>query len=143
MTVMRILAGKGRDVVTTQPHRTIAEAIKLLADRKIGATLVVGADGVVLGIVSERDIVRALAGGGPEALGDAVSRHMTSKIVSVTDDTPVESVMDEMTKGRFRHVPVLNHGRLGGLISIGDVVKYRLAEVENERRALHDYIATA
>jgi len=143
MTVGRILSMKGHDVVTAQPHRTLAETAKILADRGIGAVIITGADGEVLGILSERDIVRAAARGSAAALNDPVSRHMTAKVVTATEDMSVTSVMEEMTKGRFRHIPVLRHGRLDGLISIGDLVKYRLAEVEGEHRALREYIATA
>ncbi|MBV8567686.1 MAG: CBS domain-containing protein [Methylobacteriaceae bacterium] len=143
MTVGRILAVKGHDVVTTQPHRTLAEIARVLADKGIGAVIVTGADGSVLGILSERDIIRALARGGTAALGDAVSRHMTAKVVTATEDTSVVSVMEDMTEGRFRHVPVLKAGKLHGLVSIGDVVKHRLAEVEGEHQALREYIATA
>jgi CBS domain-containing protein len=143
MTVGRILSMKGHDVVTAQPHRTLAEAAKILADRGIGAVIVTGADGEVLGILSERDIVRAAARGGASALNDPVSRHMTAKVVTATEDMSVTSVMEDMTEGRFRHVPVVKRGRLDGLISIGDLVKYRLAEVEGEHRALREYIATA
>jgi CBS domain-containing protein len=143
MTVGRILSMKGHDVVTAQPHRTLAEAAKILADRGIGAVIVTGADGEVLGILSERDIVRAAARGGATALNDPVSRHMTAKVVTATEDMSVTSVMEDMTEGRFRHVPVVKRGRLDGLISIGDLVKYRLAEVEGEHRALREYIATA
>lgn len=143
MTVGRILSMKGHDVVTTQPHRTLAEAAKMLADRGIGAVIVTGADGEVLGILSERDIVRGAARGSAAALNDPVSRHMTAKVVTATEEMSVTSVMEDMTDGRFRHVPVLKNGRLNGIISIGDLVKYRLAEVEGEHRALREYIATA
>jgi CBS domain-containing protein len=143
MTVAHILAIKGHDVATTQPHRTLGEAAKMLADKAIGALIVTGADGELLGIISERDIVRALARGGAAALGEAVSRHMTAKIVTATEEMTIVAVMEEMTNGRFRHVPVIKQGRVNGLVSIGDVVKYRLAEVEGEQRALREYIATA
>lgn len=143
MTVARILASKGREVVTTQPHRTMREVADILSQRRIGAVVVVGADGVVLGIASERDIVRAVARQGAAALDDAVSRHMTAKVVTTTEDGTVKRLMEQMTAGRFRHVPVIREGRLDGLISIGDVVKYRLEEVETEHRALREYIATA
>lgn len=143
MTVARILASKGREVVTTQPHRTVREIIDVLARKHIGAVVVIGAEGVVLGIVSERDIVRAIADQGAKALEDAVSRHMTAKVVTTTEEGTVERLMEQMTAGRFRHVPVTRDGRLDGLVSIGDVVKYRIEEVEREHRALRDYIATA
>ena len=142
MTVAHILADKGPDVVTIQPHRTIAEASRLLAAHRIGAVLVTGADGKILGILSERDIVRAVAAG-PATLDDAVSKHMTERVVTCTPDMVVYDVMDVMTAGRFRHLPVLDRDRLAGLISIGDVVKFRVAEIEAESRAMRDYIAMA
>lgn len=142
MTVAHILADKGPDVVTIQPHRTIAEASRLLAAHRIGAVLVTGADGKILGILSERDIVRAVAAG-PATLDDAVSKHMTERVVTCTPDMVVYDVMDVMTAGRFRHLPVLDQNRLAGLISIGDVVKFRVAEIEAESRAMRDYIAMA
>jgi CBS domain-containing protein len=142
MTISRILETKGRDVVTIQPHRRVSEAVSLLAERRIGAVVVTGADGQVLGILSERDIVRALASG-PATLDDPVSRYMTAKVITCTHDTLVVDAMEEMTDGRFRHLPVVENGRLAGIISIGDVVKHRLAEIQNETKALREYITTA
>jgi CBS domain-containing protein len=139
MTIARILSVKGRDVVTIQPHRLISDAIGMLAERRIGAIVVTGADGKVLGILSERDIVRALASGA-SVLQDPVSRYMTSKVVTCTGDTLVVDAMEDMTNGRFRHLPVVENGRLTGIISIGDVVKHRLAEIEHETEALREYI---
>jgi CBS domain-containing protein len=139
MTIARILSVKGRDVVTIQPHRLISDAISMLAERRIGAIVVTGADGKVLGILSERDIVRALASGA-SVLQDPVSRYMTSKVVTCTGDTLVVDAMEDMTNGRFRHLPVVENGRLSGIISIGDVVKHRLAEIEHETEALREYI---
>lgn len=143
MTVARILSVKGRDTVTTQPHRTMAEAARLLDEKGIGALLVTGADGGLLGILSERDILRALARSGPAILDDSVSRHMTSKVITTRLDCTVTSVMEAMTAGRFRHMPVLEDGRLVGVISIGDVVKHRIEQIESEHNALREYIATA
>ena len=124
MTVGLILASKGRDVVTIPPHRTLTDAVQLLAEKRIGAVIVAGADGKVLGILSERDIVRALAAGS-HVMGDPVSRG---------------DIMEDMTSGRFRHMPVVEGGRLAGIISIGDVVKFRLAEFQHEAEALKEYI---
>ena len=143
MTVARILAVKGRDVFTTQPHRTLQETAQLLVLKSIGAVVVTGADGAVLGIICERDIVRALAQGGPTALNDSVSRHMTRQVFTTTSSACIHDIMERMTHDRFRHVPVVEEDRLAGLISIGDVVKHRIAEIENEHRALREYIATA
>ena len=143
MTVAHILAVKGRDVFTTQPHRTLQETAQLLAVKSIGAVVVTGADGTVLGIISERDIVRALAQGGAAALDDSVSRHMTREVFTTTSNACIHDIMERMTQDRFRHVPVVEEERLTGLISIGDVVKHRIAEIETEHRAMRDYIATA
>lgn len=139
MTVSRILGLKGHDVVTIQPHRQISEAVALLAERRIGAVVVTGADGQVLGILSERDIVRALSAG-PQVLSDPVSRYMTAKVITCTRDRLVVDAMEDMTDGRFRHLPVVEDGRLLGIISIGDVVKHRLAEIQSETQALRAYI---
>lgn len=143
MTVARILAEKGRSVVTVEPQRTLDEAIHLLAEKRIGAVVVSDAEGAVLGILSERDIMRALARQGAGALDALVSEHMTATVVTCARDTTVEDVMHLMTDGRFRHVPVLEEGRLAGLISIGDVVKRRIAAVEAEHQAMRDYITMA
>jgi CBS domain-containing protein len=143
MTVARILAVKGREVVTTQPHRTLQEVASIMAERRIGAVIVTGADLEVVGIVSERDIVRAVAQGGAAALNDSISRHMTSKVVTTDEGASVDSLMEMMTSGRFRHVPVVRDNRLDGVVSIGDVVKHRLEDIETEHRALREYIATA
>ena len=115
----------------------------MLNEKSIGAVVVTGADGIVLGIFSERDVIRALAGGGVKALDDSVSKHMTSRVVTATEDTGVLQLMERMTEGRFRHIPVVENGRLTGLVSIGDLVKFRIAEIETERQAMLDYIGTA
>jgi CBS domain-containing protein len=141
MTVSRILALKGRDVTTITPHRSVADAIALLAARRIGAVIVGGDDGAVLGILSERDIVRALAAGA-DALQHPVSRYMTAEVVTCAPDMLIIDVMEEMTAGRFRHMPVMEGGRLAGIVSIGDVVKYRLDEMQHETQALREYITT-
>lgn len=143
MTIDRILGVKGRDVTSTQPHRTLQEVATILSEKRIGAIIVTDASGELLGILSERDIVRAVAQQGAAALDDPVSRHMTAKVVTLTRETSVTTAMEQMTEGRFRHMPVLRAGRIEGVISIGDVVKYRLAEIEGEHQALRDYIATA
>jgi CBS domain-containing protein len=143
MSVARILATKGREVVTTQPHRTLREAAEVLAARGIGAVVVSDVQGSVHGILSERDIVRAIGRGGPSALDDAVSVHMTSRVVTTTEAESVYETMERMNNGRFRHLPVLKDGKLDGIVSIGDVVRFRLAEMEHEHSALREYIATA
>ncbi|MFO1116595.1 MAG: CBS domain-containing protein [Beijerinckiaceae bacterium] len=143
MTVARILAIKGRDVVTAQPHLTLREAADVLARNRIGAVVVSDAAGGVLGILSERDIVRAVSSGGADALTDPVSRHMTAKVISTSEDESIEETMETMTRSRVRHLPVIRDGRLAGMISIGDVVKIRLEAMETEHRAMREYIANA
>jgi CBS domain-containing protein len=143
MSVSSILAEKGREVQTILPHRTLAEAARILAERRIGAAVVTGADGAVLGILSERDIVRAVAEAGPAGLDEPVSRRMTARVTTCTEAMSIESAMEIMTTGKFRHLPVVEAGRLSGIISIGDVVKRHIEKMEAETRAMRDYIATA
>jgi CBS domain-containing protein len=143
MTVSIILAGKGRDVVTIEPNATLAAAVELLAEKRIGAVVIVGADRRIVGILSERDIVRALAEQGRKALDEPVSAAMTRKVSTCHERETISSIMERMTLGKFRHVPVVDQGRLAGIISIGDVVKHRLSEVERDSAALRDYILTA
>ena len=143
MTVARILSEKGREVFTTQPHRTLKEVIDLLAGKGIGAVVVSDASMSVLGILSERDVVRVIAQHGAAALDDQVSRHKTPKVTTVTRGDTIDHVMQTMTDGRFRHVPVVEDGRLIGIISIGDVVKRHVNMIDSERQALREYIATA
>ena len=143
MTVKAILSRKGKDVLTIEPTATLAAAIKLLADRKIGAVVITGADRQVIGILSERDIVRAFSAIGPAALDEQVGLVMTLKVMTCDEAETVASLMERMTQGKFRHLPVVERGRLAGIVSIGDVVKYRLNEVEKESSALREYILTA
>ncbi len=142
MTVARILAEKGREVITTQPHRTLKEVVDLLAARGVGAVVVADASMSVLGILSERDVVRAIAQHGAGALEDPVSRHMTPKVTTVTRQDTIDHLMQTMTEGRFRHLPVVEDGRLIGIVSIGDVVKRHVSALDSERQALREYIAT-
>jgi len=143
MTVEKILRIKGRDVVTITPDCTLAEAARLLSERKIGAVVVSDNFRPVSGILSERDIVRALAKRGAAALDEPVSRSMTEKVVTCTVHSAINDLMEMMTDGKFRHIPVVEGSGLAGIVSIGDIVKHRLAEVEAETRAMRDYIATA
>jgi CBS domain-containing protein len=143
MTVARILAEKGREVFTTQPHRTLKEVVDLLAAKGVGAVVVADASMSVLGILSERDVVRVIAQYGAAALDDQASRHMTPKVTTVTRDSTIDHVMETMTEGRFRHLPVVEDGRLIGIVSIGDVVKRHVTALDSERQALREYIATA
>jgi CBS domain-containing protein len=143
MTIARIIAMKGREVLTAQPHRTLKEVAEILAARGIGAVVIADAQGNLLGILSERDIVRAIGRRGAKALEDAASMHMTNEVVTITEDETLLATVEKMNSGRFRHVPILKEGRLAGIISIGDVVKSRLQEMEQESAALRDYIRTA
>jgi CBS domain-containing protein len=144
MTIARIIALKGTDVATTQPHRTLGEAAEQLTHHNIGALVVTDLTGRVLGILSERDIIRALSRRSAAALDDAVSQHMTAKVMTTSLDECVSDVVARMNRGRFRHMPVLSDdGTLSGIVSIGDLVKYRIEEIEHEHSALREYIATA
>jgi CBS domain-containing protein len=143
MSVRGILNHKGREVATIAPDATLADAIGMLAELRIGALVVNRPLDVVAGIISERDIVRALAEHQAKALKRPVSEFMTSRVATCRLDDTVADLMQQMTEGRFRHVPVIEHGRLVGIVSIGDVVKWRVAEIEHESEALRDYIRTA
>jgi CBS domain-containing protein len=143
MTVSTVLAEKGRDIVTIEPGASLADAAKLLAERRIGAVLVLGADRRLVGVISERDIVWALAARGPNALDEPVSQSMTRKVETCNERETIGSIMERMTEGKFRHVPVVDQGRIVGIVSIGDVVKHRLREMERESAAMRDYILTA
>jgi CBS domain-containing protein len=143
MTVKSILAAKGNNVVTIEPHASVAVAAKRLAERKIGALVVTGAEHRVIGILSERDIVHALATQGPGALEKPLSEVMTRKVMTCSQVDTISSVMERMTDGKFRHLPVVEQSRLIGIVSIGDIVKQRLSEMEHEQSALRDYIQTA
>ena len=143
MTVGIILAGKGREVTAIEPGASLAAAAHSLAEKRIGAALILGADHRIVGIISERDIVRALAEGGAAALDQPVSRTMTRKVETCSEGEAVSSIMERMTAGKFRHMPVVEQGRLAGIVSIGDIVKHRLQEMERESVAMRDYIMTA
>jgi CBS domain-containing protein len=144
MQVRHILQGKGRDVVAIAKTATIAEAAKLLTEKRIGALVVKDGQGGLTGIFSERDLVQAIAQGAGTALGQPVGDHMTPDPQTCGENDTVESVMETMTHGRFRHVPVLDgEHKLCGMISIGDVVKSRIAETVSEAAALRDYISAA
>jgi CBS domain-containing protein len=143
MIVKSIIETKGGDVVTLEPSVSLDTAAKLLAARRIGAVVVLGADDRVVGILSERDIVRAISERGAAAIQESVSQVMTRKVVTCALDETIRSVMERMTAGKFRHVPVIEQGRLAGIISIGDLVKHRIVEMEQESDALKSYIQTA
>lgn len=143
MNVKSILDEKGREVVTLGPDQKLAEAVRILAERRIGALVVTRGGGKVAGIISERDIVRCLAKMGAEALEQPVTAAMTSKVSVCHEHNTINEVMEIMTHGRFRHLPVVRDGVLDGIVSIGDVVKRRIEEVEQEAEAIRTYIATA
>ncbi len=141
MTVAAILKHKGNDVTSVAPTADVAAVARLLADRRIGAAVVQDTAGQLLGIVSERDIVVALAEHGPAALRLTVDHLMTRALTTVTRCTTVAEAMAMMTAGRFRHLPVLEGGQLIGIISIGDVVKARIMAQEGEVESLRAYVA--
>jgi CBS domain-containing protein len=143
MIVKNILADKRGDVVTIEPTADLAEAVRLLTERHIGAVVVLSADNRVIGILSERDVVRALAERGATVLSEPISQVMTRDVKTCSEDDTVEGLMGRMTDGRFRHMPVVQQGKLIGIVSIGDVVKSRVEEIDHEARTLRDYIQTA
>ncbi len=143
MSVKQILDVKGREVVTIGPDAAISEAVALLASHRIGAIVVTGVERRIAGILSERDVVRLLGAKGADALELPVSAAMTAKVQSCTETHTINQVMEIMTRGRFRHLPVESAGRLNGIVSIGDVVKARIEEVEREAEEIKQYIATA
>jgi CBS domain-containing protein len=143
MTVKAILSRKGSAVVTIAPAASLADAAKLLSSHRIGAVIVTDLEGRVIGVLSERDIVRALADRGAAALDLGVEQTMTRRVVTTVEADTVGEIMERMTAGKFRHIPVVEDGRLIGVVSIGDVVKYRLEEIERETNAMRDYILTA
>ncbi len=139
MRVGQILANKGREVATISSTASVHDAAKELARRRIGALVVTDDGTTVAGIVSERDLVRLLGSDGPD-LQTPVSAVMTATVHTCDDDETVDQLMVQMTERRIRHVPVVNDGRLSGMISIGDVVKQRTHELEVEANALKDYV---
>jgi CBS domain-containing protein len=142
MTVRAILDSKGHNIQSVEPAAKLSSAIKMLGKRKIGAVLVMS-EGRIEGILSERDIVRVLGERGAGVLDEPVSAVMTRKVVSCKQSDTVAVIMEIMTLGKFRHLPVLDDDRVVGLISIGDVVKWRVGEYEREQEALREYIKTA
>lgn len=141
MIVSDILKTKGKNVVTVSPDTPVGAAVATLAEKRIGCIVVTTDGGALAGILSERDVVRMLAQQGGDVLDEPVSSLMTAKVVTCSPKQTIADVMEMMTQGRFRHVPVLEEGRLAGMISIGDVVKFRLEETEEEVRQLSAYVA--
>jgi CBS domain-containing protein len=142
MNVATILKLKGRDVVTAAADTPLLEIAKLLQKHGIGCVVIRGDDDKVAGIVSERDVVRAIGQTGTKALRNPVNDYMTMSVVTARESDTIDRLMAEMTAHRFRHMPVIERGRLVGLVSIGDVVKMRIAEAEMEAAAMREYITT-
>ncbi len=141
MHVSDILTNKGRpNVITIGPDETMEAAARRLHSKQIGALIVCGDDDAVIGVISERDIARSIAVKGAAALAMAVRDFMTSKVVRCQSTDTISEVMQVMSEGHFRHVPVIEDDRLKGMVSIGDVIKHRLDETEQEANALRDYV---
>jgi CBS domain-containing protein len=140
MNVASILRGKGSDVVSVRPTATLQEVASSLARHRIGAVVVTDNDGGIAGIVSERDIIKAIGERGAGCLAEPVSAAMTSSVQTCDAADTLDELMARMTTGRFRHLPVIEDGKLSGIVSIGDVVKHHVAAVELEASALRGYI---
>lgn len=140
MLVSHILKEKGRDVLAIPPEATLFEAARVLTLNRIGALLVRDTKGALTGIISERDIVRAIAEEGASALALTVAERMTKDVATCEENDTIAEIMETMTRCRFRHMPVIEGGRVAGIVSIGDVVKHHVAEVEMEATAMRDYI---
>ena len=142
MLVSHILQEKGRSVVNIAGNATLHEAACLLLRHRIGAVVILDGSQAPEGILSERDIVRTLAQHGAAAMSREVSGSMTAAVATCEETDSIEEIMERMTRGRFRHMPVVKHGRMIGIVSIGDVVKTRIEETVREAEALKEYIAT-
>lgn len=142
MNVASMLKAKGQAVTTARPDVTLLDIAQKLAAKKIGAIVVVGENGRVVGIISERDVIRAIAESGTLALSQPVAHFMTRNVITCQKSHLVDELMELMTKGRFRHLPVVEDDALVGIVSIGDVVKNHVAEVAMEVSAMRGYLAT-
>lgn len=143
MIIASILKQKGTEVVSVRPEDTVLDVARTLTQHRIGAALVRGPEGRILGIISERDIVRGMAGHGPGTSQLPVKELMTSDLVTVTPQTLVVQALSLITRHRVRHLPVLEEERLAGLVSIGDLVKARIEEAEHEAEELKAYVVSA
>jgi CBS domain-containing protein len=141
MIIAGILRDKSRDVIRIGPTLSVADAVKVLTTRRIGATVVTEGERL-LGVMSERDVMRALAVNGPDALGMQVAEVMTAPVITIRLDDSVVDALGLMTQRRIRHLPVVDGGELVGIVSIGDLVKARIEEAEQEASALKDYIVS-
>jgi len=142
MLVSHILREKGRDVLAIPSEATLFEAARVLAKNQIGALVVRNGGGKLIGIIAEREIVRAIADEGAAALALTVADRMNTDVATCEENDTIEEIMETMTRCRFRHMPVVEAGRVAGIVSIGDVVKIRIAETMREAQALKEYIAT-
>jgi CBS domain-containing protein len=142
MTIQAILAGKGHDVATIRADATLSEAVSSLGEKRIGALPVVE-DGAVVGIISERDVIYCLRDRGADVLHWPVSKVMTAPAITVDTSTSILSALAMMTQRRIRHLPVLDRGELAGIVSIGDLVKFRIERIEQEAEAMRTYIQSA
>ncbi len=142
MTIAAILKAKGNDVATVRPSVQLEQAARMLTERRVGCLVVVDASRSVQGILSERDIVHAIARDGAQSLASTVESVMSSPVVTCRDTDTIDQIMAVMTARRFRHVPVVEDGALMGIVSIGDVVKQKIAEAETEAAAMRAYITT-
>ncbi|WDR04012.1 CBS domain-containing protein [Devosia algicola] len=142
MLVDTILGAKGSDVKTLPASAAVADAIDMLNTYNIGAVVVASDDGTVIGIFSERDVVRHISKKSVDALARPISALMTTSVVTCTRETSIDDIMERMTSRRIRHVPVIENNKLIGIISIGDVVKYKIEQAERDAEALRDYIAS-
>lgn len=141
MYVANILKAKGNEIMTISPSEPIAAALEILGEKRIGALLVLDGNGRIAGILSERDLVQAMQKHHEKIFEKRVSDLMTTRVVTCSSKDPVAAIMGMMTAQRFRHVPVVDDGKLVGIISIGDVVKSRIEEAEAEVDALRQYIS--
>lgn len=141
MNISSILAGKGNNVITAEPEDSLGSVSRTLAENRIGAIVILDGNEKVCGIVSERDIVRQVAARGADALDQPISVCMTKKVVSCDRQSTIDEVMGIMTRNKFRHIPVIEGGKLAGIISIGDVVKHKIEQAEREAEELKQYIA--
>ena len=142
MTIAAILSAKGSDVATVPSGTVVRDAVTLLAERKIGALPVIGPAGI-LGIFSERDLVQSIAEHGADVLGWPIERVMSTPVETVETGTPILAALGTMTQRRMRHLPVVERGEIRGIVSIGDLVKYRIERIEAEADALRTYIQSA
>jgi CBS domain-containing protein len=141
-TVGNILKFKGPDVITARPDQSLGDAVKILNKHKIGALVVTGSTGDVVGVLSERDVVMSIAKNGLGSLDRPLSESMTTRVVTCSVHDTIDDIMGRMTHGRFRHIPVVEESQLVGIVSIGDVVKRKIEQSEFEVVALREYITT-